>query len=129
MQTAVVASMLTFHRWRKTWKRQVDCYLVATEFYRRKFIEGGLPAKNIVVKPHFIYPDPGAGSEEPLGEYVLFIGRLDPEKGVRTMLDAWKALPHIPLKIRGDWAIGRGSTRIHPFKPTNLGRAGTAVIA
>ena len=102
LQTSVVASMLTFHRWRGTWMRQVDFYLVATEFYRRKFIEGGLPAKNIVVKPHFIFPDPGARSEEQTGEYVLFIGRLDPEKGVHTMLDAWKTIRHIPLKIRGD---------------------------
>ena len=79
--------------------RQVDFYLVATEFYRRKFIEGGLPAKNIVVKPHFIFPDPGARSEEQTGEYVLFIGRLDPEKGVHTMLDAWKTIRHIGLTI------------------------------
>ncbi len=121
LQTTVVASMLTFHRWRKTWKRQVDCYLVATEFYRRKFIEGGLPAKNIVVKPHFIYPDPGARSEEHAGEYVLFIGRLDPEKGVRTMLDAWKTLQHIPLKIRGDGQLEKEVNEfIHSNQPTSV---------
>ena len=121
LQTTVVASMLTFHRWRKTWMSQVDCYLVATNFYRRKFIEGGLPAENIVVKPHFIYPDPGARSKEHVGEYVLFIGRLDPEKGIHTMLDAWKTLPHILLKIRGDGQLEKEANEfIRSNQPTSV---------
>jgi glycosyltransferase involved in cell wall biosynthesis len=102
LQTAVVASMLTFHRWIKTWEDQVGLYLVATEFYRRKFIQGGLPAEKIVVKPHFIFPDPGMRPTNQNGQYALFVGRLDPEKGVRTMLEAWRQLPGIRLKIRGD---------------------------
>ena len=73
LETAGVASMLTLHRWMKTWQNKVSAFLVATEFYRRKFIEGGLPEKKIVVKPHFICPDPGARSDEHVGEYVLFI--------------------------------------------------------
>lgn len=101
-QTAVVASMLTFHRWIRTWRDRVDLYLVATEFYRQKFIQGGLPAGKIVVKPHFIFPDPGVRPADRRGQYALFIGRIDPEKGVRTMLEAWRQLPGIPLKIRGD---------------------------
>jgi glycosyltransferase involved in cell wall biosynthesis len=101
LQTTVVASMLTFHRWIKTWHNLVDTYLVATEFYKQKFIEGGLPIGKINVKPHFIYSDPGPKSLRQQGEYVLFIGRLDPEKGIRTLLNAWKNL-NIPLMIRGD---------------------------
>jgi glycosyltransferase involved in cell wall biosynthesis len=37
---------------------------------------------------------------------VLFVGRLDPEKGVETLLRAWKLLPHIPLKICGEGQLG-----------------------
>ena len=116
LETAGVASMLTLYRWMKTWQNRVSAFLVATEFYRRKFIEGGLPAKKIVVKPHFVYPDPGARSKEQTGAYVLFIGRLDPEKGVRTMLDAWKTLLRIPLKIRGD---GQLETEVNEFIHSN----------
>jgi glycosyltransferase involved in cell wall biosynthesis len=101
VQTAVIASMLTFHRWSKTWRNLVDIYLVATEFYKQKFIEGGLPSEKIVIKPHFIEIDPESNSSKQLGEYVLFIGRLDPEKGIRTLLTAWNKI-NIPLKIRGD---------------------------
>lgn len=99
--TSIVASMLTLHRLLKTWERVVDKYIVFTEFYRNKFIQGGIPSEKIVLKPHFVDPDPGCKKSEN-GEYALFIGRLDEEKGVRTMLKAWQQLSDIPLKIRGD---------------------------
>jgi glycosyltransferase involved in cell wall biosynthesis len=101
LQTTVIASMLTFHRWINTWNHMVDAYLVATEFYRRKFIEGGLPEEKIIVKPHFTHDNSKPRSIRSQDEYVLFIGRLDPEKGIRTLLKAWKGL-NIPLIIRGD---------------------------
>jgi glycosyltransferase involved in cell wall biosynthesis len=101
LQTAVVATMLSLHRVLKTWQSVVDFYLVTTQFYKQKFIEGGLPAKRIIIKPHFIYPDPQVHSVDQIGKHALFIARLDPEKGIHTMLDAWKELNTIPLKIRG----------------------------
>jgi glycosyltransferase involved in cell wall biosynthesis len=93
--------MLTFHRWIKTWQKLVDVYIVFTEFYQQKFIEGGLPAEKIIVKPHFTQSESDPRSPEQKGKYILFIGRLDPEKGIRTLLIAWKNL-NIPLIIRGD---------------------------
>jgi len=100
VQTSVVASMLTLHRLIRTWNEKVDTYLVATEFYRQKFIESGIPALKIVVKPHFISPAPGVKPNLNSGDCAIFIARLDPEKGIRTMLNAWKGLD-IPLMIRG----------------------------
>jgi glycosyltransferase involved in cell wall biosynthesis len=97
--TAVVAGMLTSHRLAGTWREKVDTYIALTEFARRKYIEGGLPAERIVVKPNFV-PDPGVGDAE-RGDYALFVGRLTPEKGVSTMLAAWRSLPDIPLKVVG----------------------------
>jgi len=46
--------MLTFHRWRHTWQEQVDGYIALTDFARQKFIQGGLPAEKIAVKPNFL---------------------------------------------------------------------------
>lgn len=121
LQTAVVASMLTVHRWIKTWQTKVDFYLVATEFYRQKFIEGGLPAEKIIVKPHFVFPDPGMRLEQPHDGYALFIGRLDPEKGELTMLEAWKNLREIPLKIRGEGQLeGEVKHRIQAYNLSNM---------
>ena len=100
LQSAAVASMLSFHRCARTWHGKVDVYVVATEFYRSLFIQGGLPASRIVVKPHFIGVDPGP--REGTGSYALFIGRLATEKGVPCLLKAWNGLKGIPLKIRGE---------------------------
>jgi len=100
-QTAVVASMLTLHRYLKTWQKQIDIFVVATEFYRNKFIQGGLSPEKIAVKPHFVSPDPGV-RKTGRGDYVLFVGRLSPEKGIITLLKACKNLKNIPLKIRGE---------------------------
>lgn len=100
IQTGVVAGMLAIHRRLGTWEKGVSIFICSTEFYRKKFIEGGLSAEKIALKPHFIAPDPGI--RQGSGEYALFIGRLAPEKGVRTLLEAWKSLRGRPIKIRGD---------------------------
>lgn len=101
IHTTVVASMLTFHRLIGTWQRKIDTFLCSTNFYRDLFIEAGLPASKIVVIPHFVWNDPQTNPGEKLGNYAVFVGRLDPEKGIQTLLEAWRHLD-IPLKIRGD---------------------------
>jgi glycosyltransferase involved in cell wall biosynthesis len=62
--SSAVAMMLATHRSLKTWDRLVDVYVALTDFSREKFIEGGLPAEKIVVKPNFVKIDPGAGTGE-----------------------------------------------------------------
>ena len=99
--SAVVALMLSSHRLRHTWQREISCFIALSEFARNKFVEGGLPADKIFVKPNFVAPDPGA--RHTLGDYALFVGRLSPTQRVDTVLAAWKRLPRsIPLHIIGD---------------------------
>jgi glycosyltransferase involved in cell wall biosynthesis len=99
--TAAVAVMLKTHRERRTWTDTVTGYVVATEFARQKFIDGGLPAEKIYVKPNFVDPDPGERSAP--GDCALFVGRLSAEKGLSTLLAAWRQLDtSIPLVIAGD---------------------------
>ncbi len=99
--SGAVATMLTTHRLLRTWTRMVDVYIALTGFARDKFVQGGLPAERIVVKPNFLHPDPGPGPRG--GGYALFVGRLSVEKGVEDMLAAWERLgDRAPLKIVGD---------------------------
>ncbi|CAN5360873.1 glycosyltransferase [soil metagenome] len=100
--TAVTAGMLAYHRAKHTWRDAVDVYIALTEFAKQKFIEGGLPEQKLLVKPNFVDPDPGDGAGG--GGYVVFIGRLSPEKGISTLLRAWTEEMRRPtaLKILGD---------------------------
>jgi glycosyltransferase involved in cell wall biosynthesis len=99
-QTAAVAAMLGLHGWLRTWENGIDVFIALNEFCKRKFIEGGLPEDKILIKPHFVSPDPG--QREGRGEYALFVGRLSEEKGIRTLLRAWRHLGAMPLVIAGD---------------------------
>lgn len=97
----VVAGMLATHRLLRTWTQLVHVYIAPSQFARGQLIAGGLPADRIVVKPNFINPDPGIGPHA--GDYALFVGRLAPEKGIRTLLRAWERLDaSVPLRIVGD---------------------------
>jgi glycosyltransferase involved in cell wall biosynthesis len=95
--TSVVALMLTTHRALGTWNDAVDAYIAMSQFARDKFVQGGMPGEKIVIKPNFV-DDPGCGNHQ--GGYALFVGRHSPEKGLRTLLDAWADLT-VPLKIAG----------------------------
>ena len=100
-QTAVVAAMLAVHNAMRTWTTKVSAYIALSEFARRKFVLGGLPLDRMTVKPNFVHPDPGPKSGR--GEYALFVGRLSEEKGLRTLLAAWRLMKQkIPLYIIGE---------------------------
>lgn len=96
-----VTSMIAAHHAMKTWGKVITRYYCASKFARDKYIEGGFAAHQIGFKPNFVYPDPGIGSGK--GGYAIFAARLSPEKGLKTLLDAWSRLKNpIPLKIAGD---------------------------
>jgi glycosyltransferase involved in cell wall biosynthesis len=102
--TGVTAAMLALHHLLGTWTGPVDVYVALTDFARDRFIEHGLPARKIVVKPNFVGDDPGVGAHR--GGFALYVGRLAPEKGVATLLDAWSRLPGgYRLKVVGDGAL------------------------
>jgi glycosyltransferase involved in cell wall biosynthesis len=99
--TAAVATMLAGHRLLGTFARQVDLYIALNDFMRKKAIAGGIAADKVVIKPNFVDPDPGVGDGQ--GGFALFVARLNPEKGVPQLLEAWQRLgARIPLKIVGD---------------------------
>lgn len=103
--SAVVTAMLAAHWAADTWVDKVDLFVCLTEFGRQKFITGGLPGDRIVVKPNFVFPDPGMGPGPIMGDgnYAIFVGRLSQEKGIDTLIKAWETVGNrLPLKIVGD---------------------------
>lgn len=84
----------------QTWHRHVHRFIALTEFSKNKLIEGGLPAARITVKPNFVF-DPPERSVQQRSLGALYVGRLSPEKGVASLIEAWQSLPDIPLTIVG----------------------------
>ena len=97
-QSAGLAAVVGLHRALGTYRDRVTRYVALTEFCRRKFIEGGLPAEKIMVKPNFV-PDAPLAREPRRGG--LFVGRLAPEKGVDVLLAALDAVPAAELDVVG----------------------------
>ncbi len=96
-----VATNVWSHKKLGTWKNKVDQFFTPSEFTREKYIEAGLSASKIAVKPNFLESDPGLGCGS--GNYALFVGRLAPEKGVDTLIEAWNEIgERLPLRIVGD---------------------------
>jgi len=82
----------------------IDRFIVLTEFTAQKLVESGLTtADKITVLGNFL-PDPlpAPGSFEYREPYIVYLGRLSPEKGVHVLLDALADVPEVALKIVGD---------------------------
>lgn len=105
-QSAVLAGMLVLHRGLGTYRNKVARYIALNNFCRSKFIEGGLPAGRIAVKPNFVdwvEVDPHSSSfRESERQGLLFVGRLAPEKGVGVLARAAALLPNSCLRVAGD---------------------------
>jgi glycosyltransferase involved in cell wall biosynthesis len=97
--STAVARMISVHRKRRTWVKDVNRFITLSQFARRIFTEAGFPAERLDVKPNFI-EDPGEPREEQRTA-VLFVGRLSQEKGVKVLIDA-SARYHFAVRIAGD---------------------------
>jgi glycosyltransferase involved in cell wall biosynthesis len=105
--SAVIGVMNATHSLLGTWQGRVSRYIALSQFQRSKLMAAGLPGPRIAVKGNFVDPDPGPGDCRE--SYLLYVGRLIPEKGVLTLLKAWRKLGgEVPLKIVGDGVLAGG---------------------
>jgi len=76
-------------------------FIAPSRFMRDTMLEYGWPEEKIVHVPHFI--DLKEWRPEPRSEdRVVFVGRLSSEKGVVTLIEAMKEVPHLKASIVGD---------------------------
>ncbi len=84
----------------------VTLFAVLSPFQRERLVAAGFPAERIVVIPNMAGSN-GAGpssthsADSPLGEYVAYVGRVSPEKGIKTLAAAAAQCPDIPFRLAG----------------------------
>jgi len=99
-ETAALAGMLSFHRTLGTFQNKVARYIALNEFCRDKFIQGGLPADRIRIKPNFSLS--GQTTSPPVARAGgLYVGRLSAEKGVDVLIEAARMLTQANLQLIG----------------------------
>lgn len=107
--TLPLAANVMLHRALGTWRGHVDAFIVFTEFQREMMVKSGLPRALVHLKPNFFPGDPATIPFADRPEQVLFLGRLTQEKGVHTLIEAWRqwgeAAPR--LRVAGDGALRR----------------------
>jgi glycosyltransferase involved in cell wall biosynthesis len=98
---SLAVAWMLWRQWRDgTWTDLVDRFIVLTPFAARRLAAAGVPPERILVKPNAVAAPPPA--EPQSGRYALYAGRLSEEKGIGTLLDAWRDVPGVTLKVAGD---------------------------
>jgi glycosyltransferase involved in cell wall biosynthesis len=88
------------HGWLKIY-HLVDRFIVPDHFVETKLLGAGYPARKIVRMLNPLDLTAYVPSDE-FDDYILYFGRLDPEKGVLTLLQAMRRLPKMRLVVVGD---------------------------
>ena len=102
--TSALIRTINKNRKRNTYAELVDCYITLTEFAASRFKKGGLPSDKITVKNNFLPDSATIGKGD--GGYAVYVGRLGPEKGIRTLVQAWEHIDNNKkLLILGDGPI------------------------
>jgi glycosyltransferase involved in cell wall biosynthesis len=101
LASALCALEAYWHHHRGTYLRNVDAFVVPSDFYRRKMVQAGVAAEKVVWIPSFTHVeryDPAyLGSD-----YCLYLGRLSAEKGLLTLVEAMRGLDGGKLVVVGD---------------------------
>jgi glycosyltransferase involved in cell wall biosynthesis len=69
------------------WFSGVTRFFCISAAQRDTLVRAGLPTPRVIIKPNFV-ADPGRVRSGP-GSHLLFVGRLNDEKGVRLLMAAW----------------------------------------
>lgn len=98
---------------------RLDKLMVASRYMKECLVQNGFNEKMVDVLPHFTDPPVETGS---VGDSILYVGRLLPEKGLHVLLDALSLLPsHVKLVV-----VGNGSQQYESLLDRRVSRLGLA---
>lgn len=104
----MVESMI--HRWFGLYRRNLDRIVVPSRFFGDKLEQWGWPRQKLVYIPNFVDADEFTPTPVHSNRF-LFFGRLAPEKGVDTLIEA-AVRANVELDIAGDGPEGEALKRL-----------------
>jgi len=78
----------------------VTAYITPTEFVKGRLVAAGFPEQRITAVPNMI-DVPESGVDPSVNQYVAYVGRITPEKGISTLL-ASAEMTGLRVRIAGD---------------------------
>jgi len=109
-------------------RANVSVYACLTEFQKRRLIVAGFPEDRMVVIPNMVPPAKGP-SRAGAGDYVGFVGRVSPEKGIDVFVSAARRCPDIPFRVAGNNGGNSCVLREAPSNCTFLGHLSSNDLA
>ena len=101
LESAVYAVRNTIAEKFGLFQRHVDCFLVVSNFLGRFMIKNGFAEKKIAIVPNPVSLSLTAANSGN-GQYVGYVGRVTPEKGIDHFIEMARRLPDIPFLVAGD---------------------------
>ncbi len=83
-----------------TYEKNIDSYIAPSYFMKNKVVEFGEQENKITVIHNFISGEEYTGRRRK-EKYVLYFGRLAVQKGIHTLIEVCRRLPHICFVIAG----------------------------
>ncbi|MFA7702331.1 MAG: glycosyltransferase, partial [Patescibacteria group bacterium] len=98
----VALEMFLHHCVWKIYERNISLYIAPSEFMKKTVVSFGIPEEKVEVLYNFIVQPETQVGDIGAKDYLLYYGRLSPEKGVNVLLQALKQIPKtLKLKIVG----------------------------
>lgn len=101
--SALAATEMYLHQAMKIY-HLVDRFIVANQFMQNKLLGAGFHPNKIARLNNPLMLSAYKPSYE-LGDYILYFGRIDAEKGVTTLIQAMQKLPKLKLVVIGDGSV------------------------
>jgi glycosyltransferase involved in cell wall biosynthesis len=98
---------------------RVVIFIALSQFAKNQLVSAGFPESKIAVRPNMVRLAP-ATIVDRRGDYVAYVGRVTPEKGVDLLCEA-AARSKLPLAIAGDATGWPELTRIYSSQVTFRG--------